>query len=143
MELSGVAGRFDALAANLGGAFTQAFAVLGDEMVAEAQGRAPMRKGRLRAGIGAEWREAQNTFKFFTRKVPYAWAVERGKALTAKTKPYLVFDAGSGVRKLKQVTHPARPFMLSVFNERFYPGGEKNLEQLIRTLLQEVEDGLS
>jgi hypothetical protein len=143
MEMSALAGRFDALAANLGGVFTQAFAVLGDEMVTEAKSQAPLGKGRLRASIAAQWTESKNTFRFFTKKAPYAWAVERGKDLTAQKGPYLVFDAGAGVRKIKSVKHPAHPFMLSVFNERFYPGGEKNLEQFVSILLQEAEHELS
>jgi hypothetical protein len=143
MELGELAGRFDALAANLGGVFGRAFEVLGGELVSEAQGRAPARTGRLRAGIGTSWNASRHEFTFFTRRAPYAWAVERGKELTAKQKPYLVFHTGAGWRKVKSVRHPARPFMLPVFNERFYPGGEKNLEQVMRVLLEEAAHGLS
>ena len=143
MELNELAGRFDALAADLGGVFGKAFAVLGEEMVGEAQRRAPVRTGWLRAGIGAEWTESRKAFRFFTSEAPYAWAVDRGKTVTAKQKPYLVFSTGAGVRKVKSVSHPAHPFMTSVFNERFYTDGAKNLEQFMRVLLEEVDHGLS
>jgi hypothetical protein len=143
MDLKELAGRFDALAANLGGAFAKAFEALGEEMIAEAKGLAPARTGRLRGSVGAEWSESKNAFRFFTRKAPYAWAVERGKDLAAKNSAYLTFNAGGGVRKVKSARHPARPFMTPVFNGRFYPEGEKNLERFIRVLLREAENGLS
>jgi hypothetical protein len=143
MEMDVLAGRFEAIAANLGNGFGKAFAVLGEEMVREARGLVPVRTGRLRDSIGWKWNEARNTFTFFTKKAPYAWAVERGKDLTAKKGAYLVFDAGSGVRKIKSVKHPAHPFMTRVFNERFFPEGEKNLQQFINILLEEIEGGLS
>lgn len=67
-----------------------------------------------------------------------AWIHERGGTIRAKRKQHLVFSAGSGVRKVKSVTLPSRPFLRPAVEENQDQVATKTRDKLINIIRSRV-----
>lgn len=83
--------------------------ILVEEVQANIVSRGLVKKGKLRDSVIVKKTETLAVSVY--SKMNWAKIHEFGGVISVKKAPFLVFNAGSGVRKVKMVHIPARPFM--------------------------------
>lgn len=87
-------------------------------------GKILQKSGQLAASIHTA---SGNNFARIGTNKPYAAIHHLGGTIKAKNKPYLVFRAGDGFRRVKQVKIPARPYLPMSKGGTLQAGAESRL----------------